>query len=150
MMMVGSGENHLPLIYVRDAAQGVLLAAEAEEAEGRCYLLVNDEPVTQRDFVAAIAAELGVPTPTKRIPYELAVMLGGLAEDLGRLTRRRQPPPVMRYGMQLLGGENRFRISRARTELGFSPQVNLAAGVRLSVEWYRALYGQATAAAVGV
>ena len=134
MIMVGSGENHLPLIYVRDVAQGVLLAYEAEQAAGRSYLLVNDEPVTQRGFLATIAAELGASVPTRRIPYGLAMMLGGLSEHLGHLTRRRQPPPVMRYGLQLLGGENRFVISRARHELGFSPLTGLAEGVRHSAQ----------------
>jgi len=140
MIMIGSGENHLPLIYARDAAEGALLACEAEHAEGRSYLLVNDEPVTQRDFITAIAAELGAPTTARRIPYGLAVMLGGLSENLGHLARRRQPPPVMRYGLQLLGGENRFAISRARRELGFSPLTGLTEGVRNSVGWYREAY----------
>jgi nucleoside-diphosphate-sugar epimerase len=144
MIMVGSGENHLPLIYARDAARGVLLASEATQAEGRSYLLVNDELVTQRQFMAAMAAELGAPPPARRIPYKLAVTLGGLAEDVGRLARRR--PPVMRYGMRLLGGENRFLIGRARNELGFSPQVNVADGVRRSVEWYRATHRNGAAA----
>jgi nucleoside-diphosphate-sugar epimerase len=143
MIMLGSGRNHLPLIYARDAAQGILLAGEAEQAVGKSYLLVNDESVTQRDFVGAIAAELAAPVPRRRIPYELGVMLGALGETAGRLTRRRQPPPVMRYGIQLLGGENRFDISRARRELGFSPAVGVAEGVRRSVEWYRAAYGTA-------
>jgi nucleoside-diphosphate-sugar epimerase len=40
----------------------------------------------------------------------------------------------------VLGGENRFIISRARQELGFSPQVNLAEGIKRSVEWYRTTY----------
>ena len=40
-----------------------MLACEAEQAAGRSYLLVNDEPVTQRQFLAAIAAELDVPVP---------------------------------------------------------------------------------------
>jgi nucleoside-diphosphate-sugar epimerase len=43
----------------------------------------------------------------------------------------------MRYGVQLLGAENRFDISRARRELGFCPQVPLAEGVRRSIAWYR-------------
>ena len=81
MIVIGSGENHLPLIYVGDVAEGVLLAGEAEQADGRTYLLVNDEPVTQRDFVTAIAAELGAPMPTRRIPYGLAVLLGGRSRD---------------------------------------------------------------------
>jgi nucleoside-diphosphate-sugar epimerase len=44
----------------------------------------------------------------------------------------------MRYGMQMLGGENRFSIARARSELGFAPLVDLAEGVRRSVDWFRA------------
>jgi nucleoside-diphosphate-sugar epimerase len=137
MMMVGSGENHVPLIYVRDVARGVVLASEADEAEGRSYVLVNDEPVTQRDYIGAVAEALGAPLPTRRIPYELAMSIGAAAERLGRLFRSRKPPPVMRYGMQMLGGENRFSIARARRELGFAPLVDLAEGVRRSVDWYR-------------
>jgi 2-alkyl-3-oxoalkanoate reductase len=148
MMVVGGGENHLPLIYVSDAARGVLLASEAAQAVGRSYLLVNDQPVTQREFIGAIAAELGAPAPTRHIPYQLGLMLGAAAEQLGHLSRRRQAPPVMRYGMQLLGGENRFSITRARRELGFAPLVDLAEGVRRSVDWYRATSGATRAAGV--
>lgn len=150
MITIGSGKNHLPLIYVRDAAEGILLASEAGPAEGRCYLLVNDEPVTQRDFIAAIAAGLGAPAPARRIPYQPAVMLGAVAEGVGRLTRRSQPPPVMRYGVRLLGGENRFSIDRARRELGFSPRVAMTEGVRRSVEWYRSADRAPDAAKVGI
>ena len=136
MIMVGSGRNHLPLIHVRDVAEGLLLACAAEQAAGRTYLLVNDQPVTQRQFLAAIAAELGAPVPARRIPYRAAMMLGGMAEHLGHLARLRQPPPVMRYGLQLLGGDNRFSITRARRELGFAPRIGLAEGTRDSIEWY--------------
>jgi 2-alkyl-3-oxoalkanoate reductase len=137
MLVVGDGSNHLPLIYVRDVARGILLAAEAEQALGRSYLLVNDEPVTQRDFLDAIAAELGVAAPKRRLPYRAALTAGATAEALWRLARRREPPPVMRYGLQLLGGENRFVITRAREELGFDPQVGLTEGVTHTVAWYR-------------
>jgi nucleoside-diphosphate-sugar epimerase len=128
------------LIYVRDVAEGILLASEEARAAGPAYLLVNDEPVTQYDYLAAIAAELGVPPPRRHIPYRLALMLGTATETVGHLTQRRSPPPVMRYGVQLLGAENRFDISRARHELGFSPQVTLADGVRRSIAWYRTTY----------
>jgi nucleoside-diphosphate-sugar epimerase len=136
MAMFGSGANHLPLIYIRDAAEGVLLAGGAHGAEGRVYLLVNDEQVTQRQYLTAIAEQLGVPAPHRRIPYRLALLAGACAENAGRLAGRQQPPPVTRYGIQLLGGDNQFIISRARRELGFSPQVGLTEGVRRSVEWY--------------
>jgi nucleoside-diphosphate-sugar epimerase len=142
MTTLGSGSNHLPLIYVGDAAEGLLAAAAAgDHAVGRPYLLVNEERVTQRQYVGMIAAELGVHPPGRRIPYRLAILLGAAAEGLGHLTRRQQPPPVMRYGLQLLGGESRFDIRRARRELGFVPRVRMADGVRSSVDWYRAAAG---------
>jgi nucleoside-diphosphate-sugar epimerase len=136
MIVLGHGRNHVPLIYASDAARGVLLAGEVEWAEGRSYLLVNDEPVTQLDYLRAIARELGAPAPTRRISYRLGLALGLLAEMGTRLARTEQPPPVTRYGIQLLGGENRFVITRARQELGFAPQVGLAEGVRRASEWY--------------
>jgi nucleoside-diphosphate-sugar epimerase len=138
MVIIGSGNNHLPLIYVSDVVQGILLASEAGQAIGRAYLLVNDEPVTQRDYFNAIARELGVPPPSRHIPYRLALALGATAEAVGHLTRMKQPPPVMRFGLKQVGGENRFVINRARSELGFVPQVSLAEGVREGIVWYRA------------
>lgn len=137
MVVIGSGGNRVPLIYVRDVAEGIVLASEVAGAAGRVFLLVDDEPVTQREYLNAIAAELGVPPPKLKIPYRLALMLAFAAETLGHLARRRQPPPLTRYGVRLLGGENCFVISRARKGLGFAPRINLAEGVRQSVAWYR-------------
>lgn len=138
MFVIGSGDNHLPLVHVRDAARGLILAAEAPPAvTGRAYVLVNDEPVTQEQFLTTVAAALGVPSPNRHVPYRVILGVGALSEDLGRLLRIRRPPPVTRYGLQLLGGDNRFVISRARRELGFRPQVSLQEGVRQSVRWYR-------------
>ena len=140
MVIIGSGNNHLPLIYVGDVAQGILLASEVKQAVGRAYLLVNDEPVTQRDYFNTIAKELGVPPPRLHIPYRLALALGATSEMIGHLIDRKQAPPLMRFGLKQIAGENRFVISRARSELGFSPQVNLADGVRQSIIWYCAKY----------
>jgi nucleoside-diphosphate-sugar epimerase len=137
MIVIGSGRNCLPLIHVRDAAQGLLLAGEAPNAAGEAYLLVNDERVSQLDYLGAIATELGVATPTRRIPYRLALLMGAAAETAGRLLRSTRPPPLTRYGLQLLGGENRFSIEKARRELDFAPEVNLASGVRETAAWYR-------------
>ena len=147
MIILGSGDNRIPLVYVTDVARGVLAAANADRAEGRTYLLVSDEPVTQRDYLYAIADQLGAPRPRRRIPYHAALALGWAGEWTGRAAHMRRPPPLTRYGVQLIGGENRFDISRARAELGFAPQVPMREGVRLAAEWYRS--GAVSSAAVG-
>lgn len=138
MIVIGSGKNHMPLIYVTDVAKGILLASTADSAIGREYILVNDEPVTQDDYLNAIASELGVPSPSRHIAYRLALSIADVAEMTGHLLRRKQPPPLTRFGVEVLGGENRFTIHRARSELGFTPQVSLLEGVRKGIAWYRA------------
>jgi nucleoside-diphosphate-sugar epimerase len=146
MTLMGSGDNHIPLIYVRDAARGLLLAATSTAAEGRAYLLVNDQRVTQSQFFEAIARELGVKPPSRRIPYRLAVGLAAAAEWQAKVRGSGSPPPVTRYGVQLLGGENRFFVDRARRELGFQPEVDMAEGVQRAVAWVRATAGDPVAA----
>jgi 2-alkyl-3-oxoalkanoate reductase len=141
MVVIGSGKNHMPLIYVTDVVRGILLASAADCAVGKAYLLVNDEPVTQEGYLNAIATELGAPFPKQHIPYHLALSLGWLAEIAGHLFHWQQPPPLTRFGVEVLGGENRFTIDRARSELGFVPQVSLAEGVRDGIAWHRSRTG---------
>jgi nucleoside-diphosphate-sugar epimerase len=145
MVIIGAGNNHLPLVYVTDVARGILLAAEASQAIGRIYLLVNDEPVTQRDYFNGMARELGVQPPRWHFPYRLALAMGATAELAGHMIRSERPPPLMRFGLKQMAGENRFVITRARQELGFSPQVNLAEGVREGIAWYRTKRAQQSA-----
>jgi len=137
MVVIGSGRNHIPLIYVTDVAQGILRAAAAPQAVGQAYLLVNDERVTQRQYLSLIAKDLGVPPPRRHIPYRLALVAGASAETVGERLGWQSPPPLMRYGLQLLGGENQFVISKARRELGFNPQVSMEEGVRRSIDWFK-------------
>ena len=137
MLLIGNGENHLPLVYARDVAAGLMLAGENSRSVGQTYNIVNDEPVTQRDYFRAIAAELEVKPPRWNIPYRFSLAAAALGEAVGHATRSRRPPPLTRFGVQLLGGENRFSIEKAHAELGFVPQTNLKDGVRASVNWFR-------------
>jgi nucleoside-diphosphate-sugar epimerase len=139
MVVIGGGNNTIPLVYVRDVASGILRASEAPHAVGRAYLLVNDERVTQYAYLSEIARQLSVMPPARHIPYRLAVALGATAETVYRLAKRTSAPPLMRYGVQLWGGENRFVIRRVHEELGFVPQVSMREGVARTIAWYQSL-----------
>ncbi len=141
MVLLGSGENRIPLVYVEDVAEAVLLASESPRASGRTYFIVNDEPVTQGGYLREIAAALGVAPSFRRVPYGLAQALAAGAEWAVRASGRAGPPPLTRFGVRLMGGDARVSIRRAREELGFSPRVGLREGVRRGVEWFRAARG---------
>ncbi len=136
---VGSGKNIVPLVYVRDVAQGLIKAGDAgSEVIGRAYTIVNDQRVTQAQYLNITADCLGVPHISRRLPY-LPLYLGARAAELtwralGR--RNAAPPPVTTYGITLLGRDQCFSISRARSELGYEPQFDIARGVAEGVQWY--------------
>lgn len=58
----GDGGRWLNQVH-RDDVAGAVVAALERGAPGRIYNVADDEPVTQRDFLGWLAAELGVPPP---------------------------------------------------------------------------------------
>jgi nucleoside-diphosphate-sugar epimerase len=137
-VMVGSGRISFHMTYVDDVVEGLRLAGEAEGAAGRTYIIAGGSVSTLKEVVATIAKEAGVRAPWLRIPvwplWPVAVLTEAVAATLGI------EPPLDRRRMHFFTHSRAFDISRARTELGYDPQVSLVDGIRRSLEWYRA-YG---------
>jgi nucleoside-diphosphate-sugar epimerase len=136
-IVVGSGENAMPFVYVTDVAQGLLLALDCEHAVGQAYNISGDRPLTQQQFLDAIAHDIGASPPRMHIPYRILYTAGYLAERLATVTRARSRPPITRLGVAFLGTDNQYATGKARRELGYSPQVGLRDGVRMTATWYR-------------
>jgi nucleoside-diphosphate-sugar epimerase len=135
-ILVGSGDNAIPLVFVTDAVRGLLLALDNKDAAGRAYNITNDEPLTQRQLMDAIAAEIGVRPPRVHVPYRVLRIAGYVAERLTTLTGTSRRPPITRLGVAFLGTDNRYAIDKARRELGYHPRVPLRCGVRIAAAWY--------------
>ena len=135
-VLVGSGDNALPLVYAADVVQGLLRALDDERAIGQAYNITNDEPLTQREFLSTIAREIGAAPPRLRVSYGAFYAGACVAEHLATLTRSREPI-VTRHGVALFGTDNRHSIDKARRELGYVPQIGLLEGLRISAAWYR-------------
>jgi nucleoside-diphosphate-sugar epimerase len=136
-IIIGSGRNALPLVYVTDVVQGLLLALDHPDAVGNVYNIGNDSPLTQREFMTAIAQDVGVRPPRFHIPYRPLYATACLDERLVKLTRSPRKPVVTRLGVALFGTDNRHTIDKARRELGYEAQVPLRAGVGLAAAWFR-------------
>jgi nucleoside-diphosphate-sugar epimerase len=139
-LVVGRGRNALPFVYVTDVVQGLLLAAEREQAAGQAYNITHDQPLTQEAFLRALAQELGVAPPWLHAPYHALYAAAWAAEQAARLTPAQRQPVVTRLGVKLFGTDNRHAIDKARRELGYTPRVSLREGVGLAAAWYRAAH----------
>ena len=137
-IVVGSGDNAMPFVYVTDIVRGLLLALDHDQAVGQAYNITNDRPLTQKQLLQAIAGEIGALPPRLHIPYRALYAAGYLAERLATVVpSSRSRPPVTRLGVAFFGTDNRYAIHKARRELGYSPEVDLRDGIRLAAQWYR-------------
>jgi nucleoside-diphosphate-sugar epimerase len=47
-------------------------------------------------------------------------------------------PPIYRRRVDFFTKSRAFDIARARSEIGFAPEVGVREGIRRTLEWYRA------------
>ena len=122
-------------IYIDDMTNAFLLCAERPEAIGRSYNVAGERPVSFRELAAAIARALGKKSVGRSIPLWLA----NLASDIFALLPgfKGEDTPLTRSRVKFLTNSRVYDISRARTELGFTPRMDLDDGMRYTAQWYQ-------------
>lgn len=135
--IIGDGSNLLNIIYGGDVARGCILAAEHPAAAGQAYNLCSEGQIKQIDLLNSLTDALRLPRITKKVPYAAAIRFAWLKEAWAKLTRSSKPPTITRRAIYLIGRPTMYDIAKARTQLGWSPQVTISEGVQRALEWYR-------------
>jgi nucleoside-diphosphate-sugar epimerase len=134
--MLGSGEVYYHLTYVDDLVEGFRLCGEVPAAAGRTYVLAGPRYTTLAELVSLIARELGVRPPRWRWPV-WPFWTAGLVCEMVCIPLRIEPP-LYRRRVDFYTKSRAFDTTRARTELGFVPRVDLEDGIHRTAAWYRA------------
>ena len=127
--------QQLSVVHVRDVVQGVLLAA-ARAPAAHAYYLTDGVIRTTAAVAQAIASALGKKPLRLDLPYGIlkgvfwgAETWAGLSGRPARLTRER----LVEWTAPCWTLDD----GRAREELGYAPEVDLARGMEETVLWYR-------------
>jgi nucleoside-diphosphate-sugar epimerase len=135
---IGSGDNQLPCVYAGDVAELCILAATDDKASGEIYNAVSEEYVTQRDLFQAVADSTSLTMPKRSLPMRAIYALAAAMEARARLSGWDKRPDLTRFSVNLLGLNYDEDPTKAMRQLGWRPEVSMAAAVRRSVEWTRA------------
>ena len=132
---LGRGEIYYHLTYIDDLVDGFRLCGEHPAAANRTYILAGGEVTTLNALVALVAGGAGVPTPTRHLPvwpfWAAGAVCEAICPPLGI------EPPLYRRRVDFFTKSRAFDITRARTEIGYAPQVSLREGIRRTLDWYR-------------
>lgn len=124
----GRGRNLRHPIYVSDAVSGLELCAQVDRISGQVYIIAGEEPVTIEELVGLVAGVAGTKPPNLHLPVLVGMLMAYSLQIVFKPLRR--APPFSRRSLDFFLKNNAYDITRARSELGFSPRVDLRSGLR--------------------
>ena len=133
--MLGSGELFYHLTFIDDLVEGFRQCGEVPAAAGRTYILAGPRYTTLNELIALIAKELGVTPPRMHLPV-WPFWTAGLMCEMVCIPLRIEPP-LYRRRVDFYTKSRAFDTTRARTEIGFGPRVDLEEGIHRTAVWYR-------------
>jgi len=133
-VILGRGRNVLPLTYIDNVIDAVCLVGSREAAAGHIYNIVDDELLTQREYLGALIRAARLNAATLRVPLTAVSLLALLLEARARLTKR--APVFVRYRLISATRGLRYDTSRAKEHLGWKPNVPLVEGLKRTFDWY--------------
>ena len=141
LRQVGDGKNKVDTIYIDNAADAHILAAEKLAANaalsGHIYFISQDEPVLLWEMINAILNAADLPPVQKTVSHRTARMMGACFESVYKLFKISKEPRMTRFIADELATSHWFDIRAARRDLGYSPKVNTQEGLARLAVWLK-------------
>jgi nucleoside-diphosphate-sugar epimerase len=132
--MIGPGDVMYHLTYIDDLIDGIILAGESPEGEGQTYLLAGPRYTTIHELAQQVAMAVERPLASRHLPLAPVKAAATACEYACRSLRIE--PPLHRRRLDFFTKDRAFTSDKAKREIGYSPRVDLAEGLRRTAQWY--------------
>lgn len=136
---VGDGTNLVDMIYVDNAAEAHIMAADALESgssvAGSAYFLTQGKPVNCWDWINEILGFAGLPKVKRSISLKKAMFYGKILEDFYSVFRLEGEPTMTRFLATQLAQTHWFNISKAQRDFGYTPTISTEEGMNRLKEY---------------
>jgi nucleoside-diphosphate-sugar epimerase len=129
--IVGDGANLKSMVAVENVVDAAMLVVSDERARGQVYIVCDERAYTQREIAETIASAMGINRGFRQLPRGVAMMLGYVADSVGKLTGLDLPLSADR--VRKLSSNTRYSSAKIERELGFRPRVTLREGLNVAV-----------------
>jgi nucleoside-diphosphate-sugar epimerase len=141
LKQIGNGKNLIDTIYIDDAADAHILAAdklkEKPEISGRIYFISQDEPVPAWDMVNALLKAAGCEPVKKAVPFRIAWLAGAMLEFVYQTFKLSGEPYITRFMAEAVTQSHWFDISAAKRDLGYEPKLTTEQGLEKLSAWLK-------------
>lgn len=134
LRIIGKGTNLVDTVYIDNAAEAHILAAERlapdSDISGRAYFISQGDPRPLWDIVNAILACADIPPVTGSIPANLAYAAGWMLEKAYTLFNINGEPRITRFVARELATSHWFDITAAQQDLAYRPRISIEEGLK--------------------
>ncbi len=133
LLRVGNGLNRVDITYIDNCVAAHLCAFDAlehtPEARGKAYFISQGEPVELWSWIDQVLKLNGLPPVKRKVSASLAYAIALLCELFAGFLRLRKEPLLTRFLVEEMSTDHFFNINRARSLLGYNPEVSTAQGM---------------------
>jgi nucleoside-diphosphate-sugar epimerase len=129
------GNNLLPLTYVDNCAEAIVVAALAPEASGQIYNVVDDDLVTSSQYLQLYQKRVK-PMKTIPVPYPLLLWGSKMVDRYNEKSKGQLPAIFTPYKVRTMWGGNRFSNAKLK-QLGWTPLISTRDGLERSFAAFR-------------
>ncbi len=117
-----NGSNFLPLTFIDNCAEAIVLAGLKANVDGEIFNVVDDELLTGRQFLKAYKKKVKS-FRSIRVPYFAAYRLCSLWEKYSKWSKNQLPPAFNRRRCDAEWKGNRYSNQKLRERLSWKPRV---------------------------
>lgn len=135
--IIGNGENKRSMAFTQNLAQGIMLAALNDKANGQTYWIADEKPYSMNQIVSTVKKvlekEFSIECKTRNIKLPSIISDCAYLADLAL-----QKVGFYHQKTHVLSEMNKnifCSVEKAKKELGYNPQFELYSGMRSSLEW---------------
>jgi nucleoside-diphosphate-sugar epimerase len=129
------GNNLLPLTYVDNCAEAIVVAALTPGATGQVYNVVDDDLVTSKQYLMLYKSKV---TPVRSIPVPYPALMWGskMVERYSQRSRGQLPAIFTPYKTQAMWGGNQFSNAKLKS-IGWRPLISTREGLERAFAAFR-------------
>jgi nucleoside-diphosphate-sugar epimerase len=131
------GSNTIPLTFVDNCADAIILAGLKNGVDGQIFNVVDDNLPTSRKFLRLYKKNVGA-FPSLYVPHAISYLLCFLWEKYSTWSREQLPPVFNRRRWHANWKSTRYCNEKLKKHLGWTPQVSTENGLKLFFESCRA------------
>lgn len=116
------GRNPLPLTFVENCADAIVVAALAPEANGEVYNVIDDDLLTASQYLRMYKRQVK-PLRSFPVPFSLLMLMSRIVEKYSSTSKGQLPAIFTPYKTRVMWGGNRFSNAKLKS-IGWKPIVS--------------------------